>query len=381
MGRSFGLAAVVMTAIVLWWSAALRLHFKADFTRLFLVGDDWEMPPELDALAPAKVPGTGYDGQWYLLMTIDPFLTKRFDLKMDDGRLRYRRILVPLLAHFAAGGVVTRAPVAFGFVTVLFIGLGVYWCSQFALSLDRSYLWGWAFALLPGLLAAVDRMGVDAAMAALTMGLCHYVRQKSRWRLFLVLVLVGLTRETGLLLIAAVAFSCFCAKDWGKLIPAGVSALPAFAWFCYVASITAPSDNPFAFDYPFSVVVRAIANPELYPNTGWILALVQGWDVASIVAIISIMSLALVRFRCDAPGCAAALFALSGIYLASGKEPTVFVDVFAYGRAFAPLFVLALARSMESSNWQTLALSGVISLRIAMFFVAPFLTIIHSLLR
>ena len=333
------------------------------------------MPPELDALAPAKVPGTGYDGQWYLLMTIDPFLTKRFDLKMDDGRLRYRRILVPLLAHFAAGGMSTRAPAAFGFVSVLFIGIGVYWCSQFAQSLGRSYLWGLAFALLPGSLAAVDRMGVDAAMAALTMGLCHYARQKSRWRLFLVLVLAGLTRETGLLLIAAVALSCFCAKDWCKLVPAGLSALPAFAWYGYVASVTTASDFPFSFDYPFSVAVRAIANPEFYPYTTWIRMLVQAWDVASILAMLSTMAFALIWFRCDAAGCAAALFALCGIYLASGKEPTVFIDVFAYGRAFAPLFVLALARSLASYNWQALALSGVISLRIGLFFIAPLLAI------
>ena len=142
MWRSACLAVGAMVAILAWWAAVVHVHYKSDFTRLFVIGTDWKMPVELESLEPAKIAGPGYDGQWYLLMTMDPFMAKGFDRRMDDGRLRYRRILIPLLAHFAACGKAERAPMAFCLVTLLMLGLGVYWSSRYAMDRQLSCWWG-----------------------------------------------------------------------------------------------------------------------------------------------------------------------------------------------------------------------------------------------
>ena len=96
---------------------------------------------------------------------------------MDDPALRYRRILVPMLAWALALGRDSGIHAAY-FATILgFVFLGVYWLARAMELGGRHPAWGLMFALTPAALVSMDRMTVDVALAAFAAGLqckgCH----------------------------------------------------------------------------------------------------------------------------------------------------------------------------------------------------------------
>ena len=240
--------------------------------------------------------------------------------------------------------------------------------------------WGAAFLLVPGTLPAIERMGIDGPLAAITMGFCYYVRQKSRWRLFLLLVCAALVRESGLLLIAAAAMAQIANRDWKKVLAIGSTAIPAFSWILYVNRMTLPGNFSTIFEYPFSVVVRLLIHPETYKYELWIRALLQAWDAAAIVALFGVATMFALKFRWDTLSFAGLLFGLSVFYLASCSTQTIFGDVFNFGRVFAPMFVLTLARAFDSHVWTGVWMSSIISLRIGLFFIYPVISIMNWLM-
>ena len=145
---------------------------------------------------------TGYDGQLYHYVAHDPFLRTGLRKFVDDPRLRYRRILIPALAFILALGQQSRIDPAYEIVFLMAVGLGVYWSCRFVEDRGLNAAWGLCFLFIPAIPVAMDRLVIDAALAAFTIGILCYA-DGPQWKLVLVLACAALTRETGFLLIAA----------------------------------------------------------------------------------------------------------------------------------------------------------------------------------
>jgi hypothetical protein len=91
----------VLVTVTLRWDRA------SGFTPLIAFGENWapQRLPALKDLPVATVPGGGYDGQFYAQIAVQPEPTSPVVQKaLDNPAYRFRRILLPLLAHVLGGG-------------------------------------------------------------------------------------------------------------------------------------------------------------------------------------------------------------------------------------------------------------------------------------
>jgi len=231
-------AAVAVAVVASWQWATVHANYQGNWTALFCTGALQRHPPLVASEHVYLFPGsTGYDGQFYHYIAHDPLM--RSDLKsyMDDPNLRYRRILVPMAAHVLATGLSVRIDQAYEIVFLLSVALGVYWSSKFAEEGGLAPSWGILFLAMPAVVISMDRMVLDASLAALTAGFLVH----SRWpslKLFGLLAAAPLVRETGLLL----AIGYIIALTWKRKLRSaalfGLTLIPAAIWFGYVQSRT-----------------------------------------------------------------------------------------------------------------------------------------------
>jgi hypothetical protein len=66
----------------------------------------------------------GFDGQYYRIIAHDPFLRRGWTRHIDLPAMRYRRILVPMLAYFLAFGQQRYIDAGFFTAMQLFLFLG-----------------------------------------------------------------------------------------------------------------------------------------------------------------------------------------------------------------------------------------------------------------
>ena len=116
---------------------------------------------------------------------------------------------------------------------------------------------------MPATLISMDRLTVDVALAACCVGFALYVAQDTPVKLYAVLVLAGLARETGLLL--PVAYCIYLARErqWRPMLVFSTSVLPTLAWYVYLRFHTAPAGASLLTFIPFSGLVSRILHP--YP--------------------------------------------------------------------------------------------------------------------
>jgi hypothetical protein len=357
----FAILSVLMVAA--WQWATVRANYGGNGTALFYTGALRPQP----ALIQAEhiyvfAHSTGYDGQLYHYVAHDPFLRGGMKAFVDDARLRYRRILVPLLAYGMALGQSEWIDPAYELVFLFTVGLGVYWSCRLAGP------WGMFFLLIPAIPIMMDRLVVDGTLAALTVGFLYY-REGPRWKLLVVLACAALTRETGFLLIAA-AF-----LDRPAVLNAA-TALPALAWYGYVMANTA--NTVYAFSrIPFSGIVHVLANPWHYPAGTPFLSLVVAADDLAVLGGVVAMALAfhLVWIRRDAVTIAAALFAALALVV---QRADLWENVYDIGRLQSPLLVcLAYVATTERKLWLLAPLAMILP-RLAMQFAPQFIGIVEK---
>ena len=275
----------------------------------------------------------------FRIVAHDPFLTRGYLRYLDLPMMRYRRILVPFLAFALASGRQQYIDAGFIDTILLFLFLGVYWLASYAMLFDRSPSWGWAFLLAPATLAGLERSAVDMALTALTIGFALYLREHSCYRLFLVLVLAGLCRETGLCLIVACAGSSILKKSWKRLALSCASMLPALAWYGYI-QINSPVDSNFnLLRLPLTELFQTLLHHDVsYIKHGAPLVLFSYY-----VAVFGIMLAFMLSFRLEfndwtsAEGLAALAFTMIGLLIQSGG---LWLQAYHFGRVLAPLLVL-----------------------------------------
>jgi hypothetical protein len=334
-----------------WQYAVVHTAFHGNWTALFCAGDRFRRPPEIQQREYVFQGSTGYDGQFYQLIAHDPIFQHHYDGFVDAPRLRYRRILMPGLANLVAAGRAAWIDPAYIAVCWFFTGLGTFCLSQLAIDAGRPALWGLLFLITPATLMAIERMTVDIALTALCLA-CLVAARRRRW-LLLWFTLAGamLSKETGVLAIAAVVVWLARQRNFRLAAALGSSLLPAIVWYAFVQTHTGGDYHPSSLKWgsPFFAVLKLPLEP------GMVALLFR---IATIVAVAgmlwaAIRSLVLaVRRRCrDLEVLLCLLFAALVLLL---QEDRVWADPDGFTRVYSPLLVCLIAATWRKGFSQTL---------------------------
>jgi hypothetical protein len=331
---------------VSWQWATVTANYGGNWTALFCTGALRPQPP----LAAAEhiylfAGSTGYDGQLYHYVAHDPFLRTDLQTYVDDPRLRYRRVLIPLLAYGLALGHSRLIDPAYEIACLLSIGLGVFWSCRLALKVELRAAWGLLFLCVPAIPIAIDRLVIDGALAALTVAFIYYSGKPS-WKLFVVLICAVLTRETGFLLVLAYCAHLVWRREFRTASVFLLSALPALAWYLYVQVRTVATPSGIA-PMPFSSILTALSNPWKYPSGTPFPDAVRAADYLALAGAVLAFAFAVtwfVRKASDPVRITAVLFASMGIVLQRTEH---WENVYHFGRIYTPLLLCLLATGAQ----------------------------------
>ena len=341
--RPAALALAAVLGVWLWQFATVHLNYGGNWTALFSIAPDWPQPPFTASEPLYKFPGSlGYDGQMYHLIAHDPLMTRGAAAAMDDPALRYRRILVPALAWAMALGRDSTIHAAYFAVILGFVFLGVYWLARAMLIQGRHPGWGLIFVMMPAVLVSMDRMTVDVALAALTVGFVLFC--DFRWKVLPILACAALTRETGLLLTAGYGVFLLSRRRFADLAWAVASTVPAIFWYVYVNghAPAVPTVKPadVASLIPLAGWIERVAHAVVYPLPHLQALAAVELDYVALAGIALMLGhavwLAWSR-RWSARAAAIYVFAAAVVLF---RSRSVWEDAFSYGRVVTPLIVL-----------------------------------------
>jgi len=356
--------------LVLSWEALLvRYSYGGNWTALFWTGNTLPIPAELRP-GTYVFPHLGYDAQTYRYVAHDPLFRKGYSAGIDSPSLRYRRILVPIAAFFLAGGRQNLIDGAYIAIVLMAIFPGVYWSSVYARLSGRHSAWGLIFLLTPGALTSIDRMVIDGMMTALFAGFLVYAKREDATKLYVVLALSVLMRETGLLLVAGAAGAAFLQKRFVRALLFGTAVVPALGWYVFVRLHTSAVAVPPIFATPGWGLIRRLFTVREVPGRLWH-TVVPVLDVLRLLGLIVSFALA-VRWISKSPrepvAITIGLFVVLGLVASS---PEHLVKAYGYSRPLSPLLLFVMLQAVAEGFWLALAPPLLVSLSIATFFIDP----------
>jgi hypothetical protein len=376
--------------VLLWQFLTVHYNRSGNWTALFCTGQNQPVPPELAAQT-YRFPGTnGYDGQMYRYVAHDPFLQKGFAQYLDSPVLRYRRILVPALAFLLAGGRQPWIDASYVVVVAAFTWLGSYWLSRYAVALGFHPAWALAFLLVPATLVSMDRMTVDGALAALTAGVAYFSVTRSSVRLFVVLVLACLTRETGGLLVAGCCLFELAARHFTRALLWSTSCLPALGWYLFLNGhlhvVTAAAGVPrWVYRRLGPGILGRLFHPLPYPFPRAVELLAQSLDVMALTGIVLAAMAAILLLRVRPPS-TSTLAAVCFVALAAVLTSPHFWDhCYNFARVFSPLLLLIIIEAMawqprRSWCWLAVVPTVLVDSRVALELGSQVLVILRGLM-
>jgi hypothetical protein len=204
------------TGLVALCFAGLRLVVAArgNIAAFIVVGADDARRRRLPHGVPV-VPGTGYDGEFYYRLALDPLDWGRWAFGITlDNIYRIDRIGYPALAWLVAGGHGPFVPVTLVLVNVAALGALGGFGAAFAREAGRPPIWGLVFAGYFGLLWSLARDLTEVVTAAAIVGGLVALR-RNQWLLAsLALTIAVLSRESVLVLLGALCLARLV--EWAK---------------------------------------------------------------------------------------------------------------------------------------------------------------------
>jgi len=344
-------AALGAGLVLLWQALTVHYNYQDDWSSLFHTGSYLRLPPAIAAEDTFRFQGPGYDGQFYHFVAHDPFLRAGTQQYVDNPRLRWRRILVPALAWLLAAGDSDYIDSTYVIVVLAFIFLGVYWLSAYSARLAVHPAFGLLFLLAPAVLVSIDYFTVDVALAALCCALALYGSADRSWRVFLMLALAPLARETGITFIAAYILASTWRRMWRGVLLGLLAACPYLVWLTWLARHTGPDFTPFVSWPPFHGLIARTLHPVQYVlSTTWLkeaavldyLAVLGIWTAVALTA-------RLVWRKPDLLFFAAALF--TAIFVAFVNFPDVWSQATSFTRTMSPLVIWLALIGMAQHSW------------------------------
>ena len=348
MGRRRAALLGLIAVAFLWLCQFLTVtrNYNGNWTALFRISDKMTVPDFLRSERLYTFSGPGYDGQVYHLIAHDPWMQKGSAAAVGQTAFRYQRILVPALAWCLALGDDSNIHAAYFGVILLFAFLGVYWLSRL------EPMWGLAFVFAPAVIVSIDRMTADIALAALTVGFALHVKD-SPWKTAAILACAALTRETALPIIAGFTIYQFTKRRFFDAALGVASAIPAGAWYLYLARHAGPSSAPTYLGWiPFAGIVNQLIHPNAYTLSPFKAAIATAFDYVAIFAVLIALVFTAQRAierRWTAVTAAVYALALAAIFL---QSRSVWEDANAFGRVLTPLLLLV---AIDNPRWPTFA--------------------------
>jgi hypothetical protein len=361
----------------LWQFATVHFNYGGNWTALFCTAPDWPRPAFLASEDVYTFRGSlGYDGQMYHLIAHDPWMTRGAAAAMDDPALRYRRILVPVLAWTLALGRDSAVHTTYLAVILAFVFLGVYWLARVVVKQGRHPAWGLMFLLMPATLVSMDRMTVDVALAAFTVGFVLY--SDTPWRVLPILLCAALTRETGLLLTVGYGVFLLSRRRSADLAWTVVSTLPAIFWYGYVSAHAPPRPTVKATDIasfiPMGGWIERVAHAAVYPLPRLQALVAVELDYVALASVALMLGHAVLLAwsrRWDARAAAIYTFAAAIVFIGS---QSVWQDAFSFGRVVTPLMVL-----LACEDSLAFVSMGLVDARIGLNFLKQIIGVAHGL--
>ena len=194
-------AASLVAAVAALWvivlAGAARGTSAGDPRGLYVLGARFAHPPELDGVR--RWDGTGYDGQFFAALAVDPLLldanTPRY---LDGPAYRAGRIGLPLAAWIVALGNRRAALIVYPLLTWALSLLGIWVAARWLEEDGRAVLWAAPLALSVGMVSSMLRCLPDAAAASLLL-LALWLDRRGRPGSIAALSFAALVRETSLI--------------------------------------------------------------------------------------------------------------------------------------------------------------------------------------
>jgi hypothetical protein len=351
-------ALAATTAALAWQMATVHFNYGGNWTALFCIGGKPPMPPELESGSWIFPGSPGYDGQYYRIVAHDPWMhTGRW--RFVDSRVRYQRILLPAAAWLSVFGEPHWIDRSYIILVLLFVFAGTWFTGMWAALEGRPVWWALGFVLLPGTLITLDRMTVDVTeYAFLAAGL--YFWRRGLWiGCWIAGAAAFLTRDVGLILIAALVGMCLLQRSWSRAAAFAAAALPGLLWDLHVGYTTAtlpsnPVIPPWVFNTPFIGPFLAIIHPQNYSSEGWIKITTQWLDRICIAGITMSACVAVLKLR-RRPFTLESLICVlyAGLFVLVSTRG-FWTDPYTYPRAFSPLVgLIAWLGVTEGRAWQS----------------------------
>lgn len=374
-------AAAAVLIVWLWQFLTVRYNYQGNWTALFCIAPHMPVPDFLRSEHLYIFQGSqGYDGQVYHLIAHDPWMRRGSADAILSPTFRYQRILVPALAWSIALGRDEWIHRAYFGVVLGFVFAGVYWVARFAARTNRSAAWGFGFLLAPAAIISIDRMTVDIATAALVAGFALYVETGPWWKVFSILVCIGLTRETGVFMIAGYVLFLLTRRQIRAAAGFAMAAIPAIAWFVWLARQRpeqSPLDTALTF-VPLRGIVHIILHPFAYDLPAVKRLVVVAFDdlaLAGVVLLLALVAAMALRGRWNAQAAVMYMLAAPTPFL----RATGWIDVYGFSRPLTPLMLLVAEAQVNRGLWLALIPFGLIDARIALNLVPQILGVVRGL--
>jgi hypothetical protein len=242
------------------------------------------------------------------------------------------------------------------------VSLAAGTCALFLLfaGWGRNPRWSLLLPVSAAAIFSMDRMVIDGTLSALFA--LAWLCWERGWRrtLWIVLALSGLTRETGLLLVAGFALALAVRREWGKAALISLAGAPALAWAALLRSVLGPMKGRAELSFLFTGLARRLANPAAYP-VPWMQAVLRTVDFLAYAAIgisVAIAAVWAARQWREPPALAAALFVALALVL-GGEWPTY--EAPGLYRPLAPLLLYVAVEAARRRNWWALASACAVS--------------------
>jgi hypothetical protein len=168
-------------------------------------GDQFANPQQVPASLHVLEKSSGYDGQFYYRLALDPFTAKRtdFGITLDAPENRQSRIVYPLLSWLLSLGRAELVPAVMLLVNYLAVCLIAWLGGIYAQSIERHAGWGLGLAFYAGFLLTLTRDLTEIVASAFLLASLLLLRRNRAGAAALILTLGVLTKETLLLAVLA----------------------------------------------------------------------------------------------------------------------------------------------------------------------------------
>jgi hypothetical protein len=259
---------ITLLAAIGFVVARWEMWSRRSISRFILIGQNFAHPAQLPAGMPLRAK-YGYDGQFYYRLAINPlnFHQTAYGITID-ATYRFMRIGYPVVTWFVSFGHISLVPYMLVAVNLAAIGALGYIGGQFAIQGGRHAAWG---LLLPGYFGLVTSLCRDTAepvaAACMLAGLLA-IRARRRRLAASLLAFGALTRETVMVLVAAIAIVRVIGflrrryrpgrDDIAWVLPAGVFVVWELLVFWFTGSMPILADGGRNAGRPFIAPFEAI---------------------------------------------------------------------------------------------------------------------------